>query len=109
MKNVLRAFVSGIGVCLLAMAGSANGTQQEHQGAAAFREYCLACHPRGGNIFDPGKSLHGKDMAAHNIKTPEDIIRIIRNPGPLMTRFDENAIPNRVAKDIADYILENFK
>jgi cytochrome c6 len=109
MKNILHVFVYGMGVCLLVMTGSANGAQQEHPGAAAFREYCLVCHPGGGNIFDPGKSLHRKDMEAHNIKTPEDIIRIIRNPGPLMTRFDENAIPDRVAKDIGEYILENFK
>jgi cytochrome c6 len=109
MKNVLHAFVSGIGVCLLAMTGLANATQQEHPGAAAFREYCLVCHPGGSNIFDPVKSLHRKDMEANNIKTPEDIIRTIRNPGPRMTRFDENTIPDRVAKDIAEYILENFR
>lgn len=109
MRTILRVFVFGMGVCLLAVTGPANGAQQEHPGAAAFREYCLVCHPHGGNIVDPGKSLHKKDMAAHNIKTPDDIIRIIRNPGPLMPGFDENAIPDRVAKDIAEYILETFR
>jgi cytochrome c6 len=109
MKNLLPAFVSGMGVCLLAMTGLANGTQQEHPGAAAFREYCMVCHPGGSNIFVPEKSLHKKDLETHNIKTPEDIVRIIRNPGPQMTKFDESTIPDRVARDIADYILENFE
>jgi len=44
----------------------------------------------------------------NNIKTAADIIRIIRNPGPGMSKFDEKTLSNLDAKAIADYILKSF-
>jgi len=94
---------------LLVMAGFADDTQKELPGESLFNEYCLACHPGGSNIFDPEKTLHRRDLETHHIKTPEDIIHIMRNPGPQMTRFDKDSVPDRVAREIAEYILNNFK
>jgi cytochrome c6 len=33
----------------------------------------------------------------------------MRNPGPGMTTFDEKTIPDKQAKEIAEYILKSFK
>jgi cytochrome c6 len=33
----------------------------------------------------------------------------MRNPGQGMTTFDEKTIPDKEAKEIADYILKTFK
>jgi cytochrome c6 len=47
-------------------------------------------------------------MAANNIKTATDIVTLIRNPGPGMTKFDTTTISDDDAKKIADYILTTF-
>jgi cytochrome c6 len=109
MRKMAGAMAIVIGVCVFVVNGSADETPKRSAGEAAFNEYCLVCHPGGGNIFNPVKTLHKKDMEANNIKTPEDIINIMRNPGPLMTKFDEFAVPARVAEEIAEFIMKNFK
>jgi cytochrome c6 len=109
MKKVLGGAIIGIGVCLFVMNGLAAGPVTEEVGKAEFNEHCAVCHPNGGNVFNPQKSLHKKDLEANNVKTPEDIVKIMRNPGPGMTKFDENTIPDRVAKGIAEYIMKTFK
>lgn len=78
-------------------------------GESKFNELCALCHPDGGNIINPKKTLHKKDLEANNIKTETDIIRIMRKPGPGMTAFDEKTIPDKEAKEIAKYILMTFK
>lgn len=87
-------------------------------GEALFREHCAACHPNGGNILNPKKTLHKKDREANSIMTAEDIIRKMRNPGPFPTHpqewagmkmFDEKTISNDNAAKIADYIIKTFQ
>lgn len=78
-------------------------------GESLFKEHCEICHPGGGNIINPSFTLHKKELAAHGITKPEDIINKMRNPGPGMTRFDEKTIPDADAKKIAEYILGTFK
>jgi len=109
MKYVLFAVVTVIAVSFFALTGCADETQRETQGESAFNEHCMTCHPGGNNIFDSSKTLHKKDLDAHNIKTPEDIVHIMRNPGPQMTQFSKDDIPDNVAKEIAEYILKNLK
>jgi len=109
MKPVLIAVLSVIAVSLFALTGFADETQRETQGESAFNEHCMACHPGGNNIFDSSKTLHKKDLDAHNIKTTDDIVNIMRNPGPQMTQFSKDDIPDNVAKEIAEYILKNMK
>ena len=109
MKYVLVAVASVIAVSLFTLTGFADETKRETQGESAFNEYCMACHPGGNNIFNPAKTLHKNDLDAHNIKTPEEIVNIMRNPGPQMTQFSKDDIPDNVAKEIAEYILKNMK
>ncbi len=78
-------------------------------GEAEFKEHCALCHPDGGNIINPMKTLHSKDLRAGKIKTEADIIKITRKPGPGMTAFDAKTLPNDEAGAIAKYILKTFK
>jgi len=78
-------------------------------GEALFRQYCAACHPNGGNVSDPGRSLRGSALKRNRITTPEDIVRIIRNPLSRMIRFDPATLSDKDARAIAEYILVTFK
>ncbi|HWR59082.1 MAG TPA: c-type cytochrome [Thermodesulfovibrionales bacterium] len=78
-------------------------------GETLFKEYCAPCHPDGGNVVNAKKSLHKKDLDANKIKKPGDIVKKMRNPGPSMTKFDKKTIPDKEAKEIAEYILKTFK
>jgi cytochrome c6 len=80
----------------------------KHAGEAKFKEQCAVCHPDGGNIINPKKTLLKKDRAANNIKTEADIIKTMRNPGPGMNKFDEKTISDKDARAIANYILKTF-
>jgi cytochrome c6 len=82
---------------------------KEGSGEALFKQYCAVCHPDGGNIINPSFTLHKKELEAHGITKPEGIMYKMRNPGPGMTKFDEETIPDAEAKKIAEYILETFK
>ena len=79
------------------------------RGEEAFVKHCAGCHAGGGNIVDADKPLNMKALRANGIKTPADIIRLMRNPEPGMTRFDEKTIDRPTAEDIAAYILKTFK
>ena len=91
------------GVAPVEAAGEASPGEQ------AFLQNCAVCHPKGGNIINPAKTLDKKALAANGIKEPADVVRNMRNPGPAMTRFDEKAIPDATARAIAEYILKTFK
>jgi cytochrome c6 len=78
-------------------------------GQQLFRERCASCHPDGGNIINPRKTLHSGVMADHGIKTPADVVNIIRHPGPGMTSFAPATLPDAEAHLIAEYILAEFK
>jgi cytochrome c6 len=73
-----------------------------------FKEHCALCHPDGGNIVNPKKTLHKKDREANNIKSKDDIVNLMRKPGPGMTTFDVKSIPDKDAKEIAEYIIKTF-
>ncbi len=78
------------------------------RGESLFKQYCSPCHPEGGNTLNPQKSLRKKDREANGVKTAEDIISKMRNPGPGMTKFDEQAIPDADARVIAEYVVKKF-
>ena len=82
---------------------------EENIGEDLFDQHCVVCHPRGGNIMNPQKTLHSGDLAANKITKPEDIVAIMRNPGPGMPKFDSEKIPDNFAKELAEYILKTFK
>lgn len=77
-------------------------------GEEKFKALCALCHPGGGNIVNPKKTLHKVDRESNNIKTADDIIKLMRNPGPRMTKFNEKIVPEKEAQAIADYVLKTF-
>lgn len=90
-------------------AGLYAAEKTESKGATLFQQHCAVCHPNGGNIIKPGFTLQRKDRDAHGVKSANDIIAKMRNPGPGMTRFDAKTISDKEAKEIAEYILKTFK
>jgi cytochrome c6 len=108
MKRIIVLLMSVLIVCCvgsIAVAEKAsNGT-----GEAEFKEHCAICHPEGGNIINPKKTLSKGDRAANKIGSEADIIKLMRKPGPGMTTFDEKTVPDKEAKEIAQYILKTFK
>src|SRR3990172_12427695 len=109
MKNLLMFAVAVLFVCCIASAAFAQKAAAKSLGEAKFSELCAVCHPEGGNIVNPKKTLRKKDREANNIKTEADIIKNMRNPGPGMTPFDEKTVPDKEAREIAKYILKTFK
>ncbi len=86
-----------------------NPQGQVPSGEALFRQFCRNCHPDGGNVSDPKRTLHGSVLRKHHITTPEDIVRIMRNPRSRMIRFDAETISDKDARTIAEYVLATFK
>ncbi len=108
MKRAINLAVFLSAICA---AGAVIGPDQAAAGSsgeALFKQHCAVCHPDGGNIINPQKTLHKKDRNANRIKTPEDIVHTMRNPGLGMTKFDEKTIPDKDAKEIGEYILKTF-
>jgi cytochrome c6 len=77
-------------------------------GEALFKKHCSVCHPDGGNIVNPELILQSKALKANNITSAADIVKIMRNPKPGMSTFDETVLPENDANAIADYILKTF-
>lgn len=90
----------------------------QDSGEALFVRHCSSCHPEGGNIMNPKKTLKKSDLDGSNITSVEAIVKIIRSGGPApkhpqawsgMKKFDEKELPERDALKIADYILKTFR
>lgn len=93
----------------LPAASAPNSLEPGRDGEALFRQYCANCHPNGGNISDPKRTLRGPVLRSNHITRPEDIVRIMRNPLSRMIRFDPSTLSDRDARLIAEYILTTFK
>jgi cytochrome c6 len=106
-KTFVLLSILAVAVLVLGTAGPAKG--QEKRGEALFKQNCAPCHADGGNIINPQKTLHKKDREANGVKKASDIVNKMRNPGPGMTKFDEKTVPDKDAKEIAEYILKTFK
>jgi len=91
----------------VSMSAGDQGTTPD--GKALFKQYCASCHPDGGNVSDPKRTLHGSALKSNKITTPEDIVRIMRSPLSRMIRFDPSTLSDRDARAIAEYILVTFK
>jgi cytochrome c6 len=104
----LGVLVVTVGLVLPA-AGLNAAEKKESAGAKLYQQHCAACHPDGGNIIKPALTLRKKDMDARGVKTAEDIVGKMRNPGPGMTRFDAKTVSDKDAKEIAQYILQAYK
>ena len=82
--------------------------EQESRGEALFKQHCSPCHPGGGNVVHPDKTLEKKVREGNGVKTAEDVMGKMRNPGPGMTKFDEKTIPDADARQIAEYVVKTF-
>jgi cytochrome c6 len=96
---------------------SVKKSSAENTGESLFKNNCSPCHPEGDNILNRKKTLHKADREANGIITAEDIVKKMRNPGPVPTHpqdwagmkmFDKDKISDDDAMKIADYILSTF-
>jgi len=78
-------------------------------GEELFKKHCAVCHPDGGNIINPKKTLQKKDLNQNGLKTWQALVKNMRSPGPGMTKFDKKTVSDSDAKSIAEYILKTFK
>jgi cytochrome c6 len=83
--------------------------QQLNRGEELFKQYCAPCHPDGGNVSDPERSLRGSALRSHHITKPRDIVHIMRTPMSRMISFDAATLSDKDATAIADYVLYTFK
>jgi len=108
-----KKFISGVivlTVCFAASTGISAATKgKQLDGKALFQKHCTVCHPNGGNIINKNKPLSAKAMKANGVVGVKGIVAKMRNPGPLMNKFDEKTISNQEAKAIAEYIVKSFK
>ncbi|MBI5741382.1 MAG: c-type cytochrome [Nitrospirae bacterium] len=109
MKKILAAAILTV-ITFMFFTYTCSGGQSAKldEGKKLFKRHCEICHPGGGNIVNKAKTLHKKDLDANGIKAPEDVVRIMRNPGPGMMKFDEKTIPDRDAREIASYVITAF-
>jgi len=93
-----------------ATAAKADATSSKmlDEGKTLFVKNCSPCHPKGGNIINPKETLHKADREANGIKTKEDILRTVRNPGPGMTKFNKTDLPDSDVLKIGEYIINTF-
>lgn len=74
----------------------------ETGGEAIFKAKCASCHPDGGNVMKPEKTIKG-------MKNPKKIISQVRKGGGGMPAFDAKAISDADANLLASYIIKTFK
>jgi cytochrome c6 len=79
------------------------------QGREIFKAKCVSCHPSGGNTINKEKTLFKRDLDKNNLKTVNDLVRYMRNPGPGMTKYDTKDLPDKDARAVAQYILQSYK
>ena len=78
-------------------------------GEKLFKQHCADCHPDGGNVINPSKTLRKADLEANKIITKSDIVDKMRHPGKGMSTWSAATLPDSDAQEIADYILKTFK
>lgn len=96
-------------ILLLCIWAAGSTAKEPGMGQELFEMHCAKCHPEGDNIINPEKTLMKKDLDANGIKSAADIVRLMRSPGPGMVPFDEKTIPDKDAKEIAEYVLRAFR
>ena len=81
----------------------------EKTGEQLFNLHCSLCHPDGGNIISPNKTMRKRDLDANNITSPDAAVRIMRKPGPGMTTFDVKTVSDKEARQIAEYMFKKYR
>lgn len=109
MKKSLTIVLSLALATALALPVLAAEKQKGPSGEALYKEKCAACHPDGGNIINPKKTLKKKDLVTNKLTGVKEFVAYLRKPGPGMNAFDEKSLPEKDAKAIATYVLKTFK
>ena len=118
MKRTLFLLIASIIIVFPLLPLLAEEQSDPTMGRVLFQRHCSSCHPKGGNILNPEKTLHKKDLEANGIMTARDVINKMRNPSAFsahpnkwsgMKIFDEKTMSDKDAMLIADYILKSFK
>jgi cytochrome c6 len=109
MKKSLTVSILVMAACSIVIFAYANDMKKGTMGEELFKEQCVMCHPDGGNIINLEKTLHKKELNEHKLTNADDIVALMRNPGPGMPSFDKEKIPDEFAEKIARYILDTFK
>lgn len=112
MKHMPKA-IGGLSVGLFCFftfsAGDLVQAASQTSGEALFKTHCAICHPNGGNIAKPTRTLSKKNRVNSGLKTENDLIKYMRKPGEQMPAFDKNKLPDKDAKAVAAYIIKTFK
>jgi len=103
MKKQL-AIITATAICTLAAS-----TVFAASGEELFNKHCSACHPAGGNVVNPKKTLSKKDREKNGMKDVKSLVKNMREPGPGMAKFDKTTLPDKDARAIAEYVLKTFK
>jgi len=79
-------------------------------GRRLFEKHCAVCHPNGGNVVNPNKTLRKKHLADNGLSIPDALVSYMQNPGTGMPKLvhEDREITNKQAKSIAAYIIETF-
>jgi cytochrome c6 len=113
----LTLFAAALCLSCLGLSVGSDASAQD-SGEGLFNRHCASCHPEGGNILNPKRTLKKRDLDENNISSAADIVKIIRSGGPApkhpqawsgMKKFDEKELPEREALKIADYVLKTFR
>jgi cytochrome c6 len=107
---------SGTGLFLLALAVvclgqegcGGSGRDSGKSGQELFQLYCSGCHPNGGNVIYPQKTLDRLTLKANGVRKPDDIVALMRNPGRGMKKFDRGVISDTDAMAVAQYVSASF-
>lgn len=80
-------------------------------GEMLFVENCSRCHPNGGNIINPSKTLKQGTLAANNLQKEDALLTYLLNPGPGMPRLihRDTGLSEPDARKLIHYIMETFK
>jgi cytochrome c6 len=108
-KKTIISVVTAFAVAALAAPALAGNSPKGKTGKELFKDHCAVCHPEGGNIVNAKKTLLKADREANGIKKAADVVKLMRDPGPGMSKFDKEAIPDKDARKIAEYVLKTFK
>jgi cytochrome c6 len=109
MKNTIIIAAALAVVCVAAWTAAKEIKVDPARGEELFNKYCVGCHPKGGNVIKPEKTLSRESLKEYGVVNEVDIVKLMRNPGPGMSKFDEKTIPDEDATQVAAYILQTFK
>jgi cytochrome c6 len=104
----MKKYVICVLLFLFVMGNVAVARAGDMSGKELFEKHCAMCHPGGDNVMNKSKTLHDEDLKKNGIETADDIVNLMRNPGPGMLKFDHEKISDDAAKKIAEYVLEAF-